>query len=78
MNPGGPLVLNLRKNLPASDEVIIFDREIQAAEKVEAEAQGKVTIASQLATVSQNAVWKLRILQPIDFSLTAEPPRISL
>lgn len=54
-NMGGPLVLNLRKNLPTNHEVMILDREVPTAEKVKREAEGKVTIAPSMASVSESA-----------------------
>lgn len=58
ITPGGPMALNLQRKSPASDELLVYDTNISAAEKVVREASGKSTIAADLALISQGAVRK--------------------
>lgn len=50
------MVLNLRKGIPTSDHVLVYDANIQAAHKVVEEATGTITIADGLAHIAKNAV----------------------
>jgi hypothetical protein len=52
------MALNLHRRLPASDEMLVYDTNISTAEMVVEEAGGRVTIAPNLALISQRAVRK--------------------
>jgi hypothetical protein len=50
------MVLNLRRRIPSIHNVFVYDSNIQAAEKVASQANGKITIVSDPAVISQSAV----------------------
>lgn len=50
------MVGNLRKGIPSSDHVLVYDTNIKAAHKAIEQATGTITIADDLAYIAENAV----------------------
>ncbi|KAJ6100351.1 hypothetical protein N7467_001886 [Penicillium canescens] len=54
-NMGGPMVLNLRQNIPDIAELIVYDTNICVVKKVAADATGEIIIAPNLSLISNKA-----------------------